>query len=175
MASLTSRPDLPLERWLDALAGIGEAVGGDGPVTDLLDLVAPHGLRAARIRLLRRVPAGRTAPRVDDRRLARPVVGVHRAGQRGRPILLDVGGAEEAPASVAFRTGEAVTIGVGAALAELLGRPVLIEDVYAEPPAAIHWDTSDPNLDAVSDVALDGEVVARIHVKADRRGTRMTD
>lgn len=29
-----------LERWLDALAGIGEAVGSDEPVSDLLDRVA---------------------------------------------------------------------------------------------------------------------------------------
>ena len=32
--------DPTLERWLHALAGIGEAVGGDEPVAQLLDRVA---------------------------------------------------------------------------------------------------------------------------------------
>lgn len=273
MASLTSRPDLPFERWLDALASIGEAVGGEGLVTDLLDLVARTACE-----LLGYDFCGVFLP--DAERRALTIVGSHGLSPEyiaqvnaERPILLDVRGVEEAPTSVAFRTGDAVTIedieavpgfgpwggvaheqgyrglvsvplrrsgavvgvlngyraqphrfdhveislvttlasqvaialgtaqlrsrekdtilelrraeevhvlltatalrgegvtGVGAALAELLGRPVLIEDVYAEPLAAIGWDTTDPNLDAVSDVALDGEVVARIHVGADR-------
>ena len=38
MSPKTLRPDL--ERWLDALADIGEAVGGDEPVAALVDRVA---------------------------------------------------------------------------------------------------------------------------------------
>jgi sugar diacid utilization regulator len=273
MSAPTSRPDLPLERWLDALAGIGEAVGGDEPVNDLVDRVARTACD-----LLGYDFCAVFLP--DDDARALTIVGSHGLSpdyiakvNADRPILLDVSGEEEAPTSVAFRSGEVVTLedieavpgigpwggvaheqgyralvsvplrragrivgalngyhamphrfdsveiglvttlatqvavalgtaqlrsreqdtirelrraeevhalltatalrgegvtGVASALAELLDRPVLIEDVYGGGLATVDWDTGDLAADTVADVVLDGLVVARIHVRADR-------
>lgn len=101
----------PSEGWLDALAEIGEAVGGEQPVTDLLDRVA------------------RTACTLLDydfcavflpttRSDALTIVGSHGLSpdyiaqvNADRPILLEVRGDQEAPTSMAFRTGEVVALG----------------------------------------------------------------
>ena len=48
--------------------------------------------------------------------------------------------------------------GVAGALAELLARPVLVEDVYGNPLADVDWVAGVP--DTAADVTLDGEVVA---------------
>jgi sugar diacid utilization regulator len=102
--------DSTLERWLDALAGIGEAVGGTEPVAALLDRVARTACT-----LLGYDFCAVFLP--DDERAALTIVGSH--GLSGdyiaqvnadRPILLDVGGEQEAPTSVAFRTGEVVML-----------------------------------------------------------------
>jgi GAF domain-containing protein/sugar diacid utilization regulator len=266
MSPTTLRPDL--ERWLDALADIGEAVGGDEPVADLVDRVARTACD-----LLDYDFCAVFLPTEDGRALV--IVGSHGLSpdyiaqvNADRPILLDVSGAEEAPTSVAFRTGEVVTLedietmpgigpwggvaheqgyralvsvplrragsivgalngyrtephrfdavevglvttlgsqvavalrtaqlrsreqdtirelrraeevhglltatalrgegvsGVAAALAELLARPVLIEDVYGNALAAVDWDQDDG---VSADVTLGGEVVARVRVGA---------
>ncbi|BBY47605.1 hypothetical protein MARA_10730 [Mycolicibacterium arabiense] len=275
MSPKTLRPDL--ERWLDALADIGEAVGGDEPVAALVDRVARTACD-----LLDYDFCAVFLPTEDGRALV--IVGSHGLSpdyiaqvNADRPILLDVTGAEEAPTSVAFRTGEVVTLediettpgigpwggvaheqgyralvsvplrragsivgalngyrtephrfdavevglvttlasqvavalrtaqlrsreqdtirelrraeevhglltatalrgegvsGVAAALAELLARPVLIEDVYGTALAAVDWAPggSDERVgsqdDGVSaDVTLGGEVVARVRVE----------
>ncbi|MCF6389939.1 GAF domain-containing protein [Mycobacterium sp. MBM] len=102
--------DPTLERWLHALAGIGEAVGGDEPVAQLLDRVARTACT-----LLGYDFCAVFLP--DDARAALTIVGSH--GLSGdyiaqvnadRPILLDVDGEQEAPTSIAFRTGEVVTL-----------------------------------------------------------------
>jgi sugar diacid utilization regulator len=102
--------DPTLERWLHALAGIGEAVGGDEPVAQLLDRVARTACT-----LLGYDFCAVFLP--DDARAALTIVGSH--GLSGdyiaqvnadRPILLDVHGEQEAPTSIAFRTGEVVTL-----------------------------------------------------------------
>ncbi|OBB59129.1 hypothetical protein A5757_14255 [Mycobacterium sp. 852013-51886_SCH5428379] len=270
MSLPTLKPDLA--RWLDALADIGEAVGSDEPVTDLVDRVARTACD-----LLGYDFCAVFLPTADRRALT--IVGSHGLSSdyvaqvnADRPILLDVRGAEEAPTSVAFRSGEVVTLediettpgigpwggvaqeqgyralvsvplrrggvvvgaingyrraphrfdaveiglvttlasqvavalgtaqlrsreqdtirelrraeevhglltatalrgegvsGVATALAELLGRPVLIDDVYGTALADVGWpsdgieDTGDP-----ADVTLDGEVVARVRVAA---------
>lgn len=99
-----------LERWLDGLADIGEAVGGDEPVPDLLDRVARTACT-----LLDYDFCAVFLP--DESRRALTIVGAH--GLSGdyiaqvnadRPILLDVRGGDEAPTSVAFRGGEVVTL-----------------------------------------------------------------
>lgn len=268
MSSETLRPDLA--GWLDALAGIGEAVGGDEPVTDLVGRVARTACD-----LLGYDFCAVFLPTADGRALT--IVGSHGLSadyvaqvNADRPILLDVSGAEEAPTSVAFRTGEVVILedienvpgigpwggvaheqgyrslvsvplrragtvvgalngyhaaphrfdpvevglvstlatqvavalgtaqlrtreqdtirelrraeevhalltatalrgegvsGVAAALAALLARPVLIEDVYGTALAAVDWDGTDGD-DTGADVALDGDVVARVRVRA---------
>ncbi|OFJ53909.1 helix-turn-helix domain-containing protein [Mycolicibacterium grossiae] len=266
MSDETPGPDL--ERWLDALAGIGEAVGGDAPVTALVDRVARTacdllGYDFCAVFL----PA-------DPPTKALTIVGSHGLSadyvakvNAERPILLDVRGTEEAPTSIAFRTGDVVTLedidtapgigpwggvaheqgyralisvplrragvvvgalngyharphrfdavevglvstlatqvavalgtaqlrlrerhtiaelrraeevhglltatalrgeglaGVAGALAELLARPVLVEDVYGNPLADVDWVAGVP--DTAADVTLDGEVVARVRV-----------
>lgn len=102
--------DPTLERWLHALAAIGEAVGGDEPVAQLLDRVARTACT-----LLGYDFCAVFLP--DDARTALTIVGSH--GLSGdyiaqvnadRPILLDVHGEQEAPTSIAFRTGEVVTL-----------------------------------------------------------------
>lgn len=102
--------DPTLERWLHALAGIGEAVGGDEPVAQLLDRVARTACT-----LLGYDFCAVFLP--DDARAALTIVGSH--GLSGdyiaqvnadRPILLDVDGEQEAPTSIAFRTGEVVIL-----------------------------------------------------------------
>lgn len=99
-----------MERWLDALAGIGEAVGGDEPVNALLDRVARTACT-----LLGYDFCAVFLP--DAARAALTIVGAH--GLSGdyiaqvnaeHPILLDAVGDREAPTSVAFRTGEVVTL-----------------------------------------------------------------
>jgi GAF domain-containing protein/sugar diacid utilization regulator len=267
---MTLKPDLA--RWLDALADIGEAVGSDEPVIDLVDRVARTACD-----LLGYDFCAVFLPTADHRALT--IVGSHGLSSEyvaqvnaDRPILLDVRGAEEAPTSVAFRTGEVVTLediettpgigpwggvaqeqgyralvsvplrrarnvvgaingyrraphrfdaveiglvttlasqvavalgtaqlrsreqdtirelrraeevhglltatalrgegvsGVAAALAELLARPVLIDDIYGAALADVDWP-SDGHVGTgvAADVALDGEVVARVRVAA---------
>lgn len=111
MAHMTSGPaDPTLERWLHALAGIGEAVGGDAPVAQLLDRVARTACT-----LLGYDFCAVFLP--DAARTTLTIVGSH--GLSGdyiaqvnaeRPILLDGYGEHEAPTSIAFRTGEVVTL-----------------------------------------------------------------
>jgi hypothetical protein len=110
MSQETHRPDVPLERWLDALAGIGEAVGGDEPVADLLDRVARTACT-----LLGYDFCAVFLP--DDSGAALTIVGSHGLSadyvaqvNADRPILLNVPDDEEAPTSVAFRTGEVVAL-----------------------------------------------------------------
>lgn len=265
MSQATLRPDL--ERWLDALADIGEAVSSDEPVTDVVDRVARTACD-----LLGYDFCAVFLPTADGRALT--IVGSHGLSpdyvaqvNADRPILLDVSGAEEAPTSVAFRTGEVVTLedietkpgigpwggvaheqgyrslasvplrragavvgaingyrraphrfdaveiglvttlasqvavalgtaqlrsreqdtirelrraeevhalltatalrgegvsGVANALAELLARPVLIDDVYGAALADVDWPSDTSGVAA--DVTLDGEVVARVRV-----------
>lgn len=99
-----------LERWLDALAGIGEAVGSDEPVSDLLDRVARTACT-----LLGYDFCAVFLP--DETGRALTIVGSHGLSSdyvakvnAQRPILLGSSGAEEAPTSVAFRTGDAVAL-----------------------------------------------------------------
>lgn len=106
----THRSDVPLERWLDALAGIGEAVGGDEPVTDLLNRVARTACT-----LLGYDFCAVFLP--DHSGAALTIVGSHGLSAEyvaqvnaDRPILLNVLDDEEAPTSVAFRTGEVVAL-----------------------------------------------------------------
>lgn len=108
MSSSTLKP--ALARWLDALADIGEAVGSDEPVIDLVDRVARTACD-----LLGFDFCAVFLPTADHRALT--IVGSHGLSSdyiaqvnADRPILLDVRGAEEAPTSVAFRTGEVVTL-----------------------------------------------------------------
>lgn len=108
---MSARTPVPLEGWLDALAEIGAAVGGDEPVSDLLDKVA-----ATACALLDFDFCGVFLP--DDTGRALTIVGSHGLSAEyvaqvnaTRPILLDVRGAEEAPTSVAYRTGEVVWLG----------------------------------------------------------------
>ena len=111
MSSKTYHADDPtLERWLHALAGIGEAVGGDAPIAQLLDRVARTACT-----LLGYDFCAVFLP--DDAHTALTIVGSH--GLSGdyiaqvnadRPILLDVQGEHEAPTSIAFRTGEVVML-----------------------------------------------------------------
>lgn len=284
----TSPVGPPLERWLDALASIGEAVGSDEPVADLLDRVTRTACT-----LLGYDFCAAFLPNASGRALT--IVGSHGLSAEyvaqvnaDRPILLDVRGDEEAPTSIAYRTGDAVAIedieaypgfawggvaheqgyralisvplrraghvvgalngyhalphrfdaaeislvttlatqvaialgtaqlraseqntirelrraqevhelltatalrgegltGVAQALAELLGRAVLITDVYRETLAAAGWAGPSPSTPASDDlvrgqvvgiddttvagVVLDGAVVAHIHVDAQR-------
>lgn len=269
MSGETPGPDL--ERWLDALAGIGEAVGGDAPVTALVDRVARTacdllGYDFCAV-FLPADPPAKALTIVGSHGLSADYVAKVNAE---RPILLDVRGAEEAPTSIAFRTGDVVTLedidtapgigpwggvaheqgyralisvplrragivvgalngyharphrfdavevglvstlatqvavalgtaqlrlrerhtiaelrraeevhglltatalrgegltGVAGALAELLTRPVLVEDVYGNPLADVDWVADVP--DTAADVTLDGEVVARVRVATD--------
>lgn len=96
------------ERWLDALAGIGEAVGGDEPFADLLDRVAHTACT-----LLGFDFCGVFLPDQTGRALT--IVGSYGLSPEyvaqvnaTRPILLDVRGDDEAPTSIAYRTGEVV-------------------------------------------------------------------
>ena len=99
-----------LERWLDALAGIGEAVGSDEPVSDLLDRVARTACT-----LLGYDFCAVFLP--DETGRALTIVGSHGLSSdyvakvnAERPILLGSIGTEEAPTSVAFRTGDVVAL-----------------------------------------------------------------
>ena len=110
MSLETHRSDVPLERWLDALAGIGEAVGGDEPVADLLDRVARTACT-----LLGYDFCAVFLP--DETGAALTIVGSHGLSAEyvaqvnaDRPILLAGHGDGEAPTSVAFRTGEVVAL-----------------------------------------------------------------
>ncbi|MHA0289741.1 helix-turn-helix domain-containing protein [Mycobacterium sp. C3-094] len=258
-----------LEVWLAALADIGEAVGGNTPVEAVLDRVAETACT-----LLGYDFCAVFLPTAD--RTALTIVGSHGLSpdyvaqvNADRPILLDVRDESEAPTSIAFRTGEVVTVddidrkphftwsgvaheqgyralisvplrrsgavvgalngyragphrfdraeiglvstlatqvavalgtaqlraaeqatiaelrraaevhslltatalrgegvtGVAEALAGLLGRPVLIDDVYGEQLAAA-GSAMDTEPTTVTDVILDGAPVAHIHVAA---------
>lgn len=110
MSPATQDAARPLEFWLGALADIGEAVGGDEPVAAVLDRVAQTACT-----LLDYDFCAVFLP--DASRTALTIVGSH--GLSGdyvdqvnadRPILLDVRGEQEAPTSIAYRTGEVVTV-----------------------------------------------------------------
>ncbi|KGI70379.1 GAF domain-containing protein [Mycolicibacterium rufum] len=110
MSPATQDAARPLEFWLGALADIGEAVGGDEPVAAVLDRVARTACT-----LLDYDFCAVFLP--DPSRTALTIVGSH--GLSGeyvaqvnadRPILLDTRGEQEAPTSIAFRTGEVVTV-----------------------------------------------------------------
>lgn len=263
----------PLEHWLLALAEIGEAVGGDEPVADVLDRVARTActlLGYDFCAVFLPGDHGRAVTIQGSYGLSADYIAQVNAN---RPILLDVRGEQEAPTSLAFRSGEVVTVedieavpgftwggvakeqgyralisvplrrgatvvgalngyrttphefdraevtlvttlatqvaialgtaqlraqeqatirelrraeevhtlltatalrgegvsGVASALAELLHRAVLIEDVYDEPLADAGWQDPDgagADEHVVAEVTLDGAVVARIHVEA---------
>lgn len=272
MLSDVSSETHTLELWLDALAGIGAAVGSDEPVADLLNRVAHTACT-----LLTYDFCAVFLPDASGRALS--IVGAHGLSpdyiakvNAERPILLDVRGADEAPTSVAFRTAQVVALedierdagigpwggvaqeqgyralvsvplrrsgavvgalngyrknphrfdhaevslvttlatqvaialgtaqlrareqetirelrrseevhtlltatalrgegvaGVAMALAELLGRGVLIDDVYGETLAQSDWKSTDPDeFGPSTDVILDGDAVASIHVDA---------
>ncbi|MBB2989233.1 hypothetical protein FHR72_000690 [Mycolicibacterium iranicum] len=100
----------PLEGWLGALAEIGEAVGGDEPVTDLLNRVARTACT-----LLGYDFCAVFLPAGDGRALT--IEGSYGLSadyiaqvNANRPILLDERGEREAPTSLAFRTGDVVTL-----------------------------------------------------------------
>lgn len=98
-------------RWLDALADIGEAVGGDEPVADVLERVtrtacALLGYDFCAVFLPD--ASGRALTIVGSHGLSRDYIANVNAQ---KPILLDVRGADEAPTSIAFRTGEVVALG----------------------------------------------------------------
>ncbi len=106
----THRSASQLEVWLAALADIGEAVGGDTPVTAVLDRVAETACT-----LLGYDFCAVFLPTSD--RTALTIVGSHGLSadyvaqvNADRPILLDVRDESEAPTSIAFRTGEVVTV-----------------------------------------------------------------
>ncbi|WP_185975883.1 GAF domain-containing protein [Mycolicibacterium sp. 018/SC-01/001] len=110
MSTRTYRGADQLEVWLAALADIGEAVGGDTPVTDVLDRVAETACT-----LLGYDFCAVFLPTAD--RTALTIVGSHGLSpdyvaqvNADRPILLDVRDESEAPTSIAFRTGEVVTV-----------------------------------------------------------------
>ncbi|OKH63968.1 hypothetical protein EB72_10230 [Mycobacterium sp. SWH-M1] len=99
-----------LEVWLGALADIGEAVGGDTPVEAVLDRVAETACT-----LLGYDFCAVFLPTTD--RSALTIVGSHGLSpdyvaqvNADRPILLDLRDEYEAPTSIAFRTGEVVTV-----------------------------------------------------------------
>ncbi|WP_192860035.1 helix-turn-helix domain-containing protein [Mycobacterium sp. MS1601] len=105
-----SVPTHRLELWLDALAGIGEAVGGDEPVTDLLNRVARTACT-----LLGYDFCAVFLP--DEHERALTIVGSHGLSpdyvaqvNAQRPILLAGSDGEEAPTSIAFRTGDVVAL-----------------------------------------------------------------
>lgn len=260
----------PLEQWLGALAEIGEAVGSDEPVLDLLDRVARTACT-----LLGYDFCAVFLPDRDGRALT--IQGSYGLSadyiaqvNANRPILLDVRGQQEAPTSLAYRSGDVVTLedihqvpdftwggvareqgyralisaplrrsgavvgalngyrtaphrfdraeitlvttlatqvaialstaqlrateqetirelrraeevhtllmatalrgegvaGVAESLSALLGRGVMIEDVYGEALAEAGWTGPDAENRLVADVTLDGTEVARIHVAA---------
>ena len=257
-----------LELWLDALAEIGEAVGGDEPVLDLLDRVARTActlLGYDFCAVFLPDSGGRALTIQGSYGLSADYIAQVNAN---RPILLDVRGDQEAPTSLAFRSGDVVTLediqsvpdftwggvareqgyralisaplrragtvvgalngyrtaphrfdraeitlvttlatqvavalgtaqlraqeqatirelrraeevhtllmatalrgegvaGVAESLSALLGRGVLIEDVYDEVLAEAGWAGPDTRDHLVADVTLDGTDVARIHV-----------
>ncbi|WP_370500127.1 helix-turn-helix domain-containing protein [Mycolicibacterium sp. jd] len=272
MSSRTLSTALPFEHWLSALAEIGEAVGGDEPVAEVLDRVARTActlLGYDFCAVLLPDEQGRALTIEGSYGLSADYIAQVNAN---RPILLDVRGDHEAPTSLAYRTGDVVTLedielvpdftwggvaqeqgyralisaplrrpgtvvgalngyrtaphrfdraevslvttlatqvaialgtaqlrakeqatirelrraeevhtlltatalrgegvsGVAAALSELLGRGVLIEDVYDEPLTDANWTGPDPRTEdhVVATVTLDGSPVARIHVAA---------
>ena len=102
--------DTSLEPWLGALAEIGEAVGSNEPVLDLLDRVARTACT-----LLGYDFCAVFLPDQDGRALT--IQGSYGLSadyiaqvNASRPILLDVRGNEEAPTSLAFRSGDVVTL-----------------------------------------------------------------
>ena len=109
--STHSSPVPPSERWLSALAEIGEAVGGEQPVTDLLDRVARTActlLDYDFCAVFLPAHGGAALTIVGSHGLSPEYVAQVNAD---RPILLDVRGDQEAPTSLAFRTGEVVALG----------------------------------------------------------------
>lgn len=111
MSAMThSSPVPPSERWLSALAEIGEAVGGEQPVTDLLDRVARTActlLDYDFCAVFLPAHGGAALTIVGSHGLSPEYVAQVNAD---RPILLDVRGDHEAPTSLAFRTGEVVAL-----------------------------------------------------------------
>ncbi|KWX63291.1 GAF domain-containing protein [Mycobacterium sp. NAZ190054] len=103
-------PD-PFEHWLSALAEIGEAVGGDEPVAEVLDRVARTACT-----LLGYDFCAVFLPDAEGRALT--IEGSYGLSAEyiaqvnaNRPILLDVPDDHQAPTSLAFRTGDVVTLG----------------------------------------------------------------
>ena len=110
MLGFMSRDTHTLERWLEALTGIGEALGGEEPVSDLVDRVARTACD-----LLGYDFCAVFLPDADQRALT--IVGSHGLSAEyvdqvnaNRPILLEVRGDAEAPTSVAYRTGEILVL-----------------------------------------------------------------
>lgn len=100
----------PSGSWLTALAEIGAAVGGEQPVTDLLDRVARTVctlLDYDFCAVFLPTEAGDALTIVGSHGLSSDYVAQVNAD---RPILLEVRGQQEAPTSVAFRTGEVVML-----------------------------------------------------------------
>lgn len=114
-SSTPARPPAPapapqLGAWLDAVAEIAGAVSGDEPVADLLDRVARTACT-----LLGYDFCGVFLP--DEAGTALVIAGHHGLSadyvaqvNAEQPILLDVRGSDEAPTSVAFRTGGVVAL-----------------------------------------------------------------
>lgn len=99
-----------LDRWLAALADIGEAVNSDEPVTDLLERVARTActlLSYDFCAVFLPDPGGRALTIVGSHGLSPDYIAQVNAD---RPILLNAAGSDEAPTSVAFRTGEVVAL-----------------------------------------------------------------
>lgn len=101
---------MSFEHWLSALAEIGVAVGGDEPVAEVLDRVARTACT-----LLGYDFCAVFLPGGDGRALT--IEGSYGLSAEyiahvnaNRPILLDVRGDYEAPTSLAFRTGDVVTL-----------------------------------------------------------------
>ncbi|PQP53042.1 GAF domain-containing protein, partial [Mycolicibacterium austroafricanum] len=110
MSSRTLSTALPFEHWLSALAEIGEAVGGDEPVAEVLDRVARTActlLGYDFCAVLLPDEQGRALTIEGSYGLSADYIAQVNAN---RPILLDVRGDHEAPTSLAYRTGDVVTL-----------------------------------------------------------------
>ncbi len=103
-------PEGQLARWLDAVADIATAVGGDEPVSDLLGRVARTActlLGYDFCGVFLPTPTGAALVIAGSHGLSAEYVAQVNAD---RPILLNAGGEDEAPTSLAFRTGRVVSL-----------------------------------------------------------------
>ncbi len=110
MSTRTQDGSDPFEHWLSALAEIGEAVGGDEPVAEVLGRVARTACT-----LLGYDFCAVFLP--DDGGRALTIEGSYGLSadyiaqvNANRPILVDARGDHEAPTSLAYRSGEVVTL-----------------------------------------------------------------